>query len=617
MRNANRALRSLRLFALVLLGSVVGFYPASAQTGPGGVGTTASTSAPALWLEGDAEVFTDTGCTTAASASDAVACWGDRTGGSNDLTQGTAAARPTYQTGQLNGNPILRFDGTDDSLERILATAYNGNSTTFLVFQPNNINQADFSSVFSTGTTGGASGTWQFHLNGSSAFEFFSSNRFNAGTALAEFYLFAIRINGTSLDVFRGGSDVVTGGTLAADEAKNYTHYHVGRNRNGNNRMNADVAEVITYRNVLNTAERQLVENYLSAKYALPTVNDVYVGDTSVNGDYDFDAAGIGEEADGSNTSGNSAGLILSEGSGSLDVDEYVMAGHKLNSNGTTAADTPAGVEARWQRVWYVDKTGTVDVGMAFDFSDAGFGSTTPSGTSYALLYRQDDTFNFTDLGLTPSVSGDVVSFTVTDANLQDGQYTLGSTGGPLPVELTLFEAVADGETVLLEWETSSETSNAGFEVERRAADVWERLGFVEGHGTSAEPHRYQYRAEALEPGRHVFRLKQIDHDGAFVYSSEVEVSVALPEAYRLSSLAPNPFNPQAQFTLALQQAQHVQIGVYNALGQRVAMLHEGTLTADEEHRFTLEAGGLPSGVYLIRVVGDRFAASRRAVLLK
>ena len=616
MRNTNKALRSLQLFALVLLGSVAGFYPASAQTGPGGVGVRTSTSDPALWLEGDAEVFSNIGCTTAASAGGSVACWGDRTGGSNDLTQATAAAQPAYQTGQLNGNPILRFDGTDDSLERTLATAYDGNSTTFLVFQPNDINQDGFSSVFSTGTTGGASGTWQFHLNGSSTFQFFSSNRFDAGAALTEFYLFAVRINGTSLDVFRGGSDVVTGGAIAVDEAKNYTHYHVGRNRNGNSLMDADVAEVITYRNVLNTAERQLVENYLSAKYALPTVNDVYVGDTNVNGDYDFDAAGIGEEADGSSTEGNSAGLILSESGSSLEVDEYVMAGHKLNSNGTTTADTPAGVDDRWQRVWYVDKTGTVDVGMAFDFSDAGFG-TTPSGSGYVLLYRQDDTFTFSDLGLTPSVSGDQVSFTVADANLQDGQYTLGSTSGTLPVELTRFEAVTDGEAVLLAWETSSETSNAGFEVERRVADVWETLDFVEGHGTSTEPHRYRYRAEALEPGRHTFRLRQIDHDGAFAYSPEVEVSVALPEAYRLSSLAPNPFNPQAQFTLAIQQAQHVQIGVYNALGQRVAVLHEGTLTADEEHRFTLEAGGLPSGVYLIRVVGDRFAASRRAVLLK
>ncbi len=89
-----------------------------------------------------------------------------------------------------------------------------------------------------------------------------------------------------------------------------------------------------------------------------------------------------------------------------------------------------------------------------------------------------------------------------------------------------------------------------------------------------------------------------------------------LPDGYVLSAVYPNPFNPQASFTLALPQAQEVTVAVYDMLGRRVATLHEGMLAA-QQHRFTLDAAGWPSGLYLVRAVGEQFAATQRAVLLK
>jgi hypothetical protein len=77
---------------------------------------------------------------------------------------------------------------------------------------------------------------------------------------------------------------------------------------------------------------------------------------------------------------------------------------------------------------------------------------------------------------------------------------------GVLPVELTSFEVRLDGDAVQLRWTTASETNNAGFEV----------LHFVEGHGTTTEAQTYGFTAEELSAGRYVFRLRQIDYDGAF-----------------------------------------------------------------------------------------------------
>jgi hypothetical protein len=109
--------------------------------------------------------------------------------------------------------------------------------------------------------------------------------------------------------------------------------------------------------------------------------------------------------------------------------------------------------------------------------------------------------------------------------------------------------------------------------------------------------------------------------DNLVIQSSDTPVSVEgapeeAPAGYTLSDIYPNPFNPSASLQLALGQTQQVRLGVYNLLGEEVLRLHDGLLSAGE-HRFTIEAEALPSGTYLVRAVGERFRATRRAVLLK
>lgn len=188
-----------------------------------------------------------------------------------------------------------------------------------------------------------------------------------------------------------------------------------------------------------------------------------------------------------------------------------------------------------------------------------------------------------------------------------------------LPVELVRFDAAVDGTDAVLTWETASETNNAGFEVEHAAgADAaFVRSGYVDGAGTTTAARAYAFRLAGLAPGVHRFRLKQVDFDGTFSYSPEVEVTVAVPGAYVLSPAYPNPFNPQTQFTLTVAQGQHVRVEVFDALGRQVALLHDGPMAEGAAQTFTFEAGALPSGVYLYRAVGETFVATRRAMLLK
>ncbi len=165
-----------------------------------------------------------------------------------------------------------------------------------------------------------------------------------------------------------------------------------------------------------------------------------------------------------------------------------------------------------------------------------------------------------------------------------------------------------------------SETNNAGFEVQRfatGASTAWEVLGFVDGHGTTLQPQRYAYRVENMAAGRYRLRLKQLDFDGSFEYSPEVEVAVGIPTRYHLSQAYPNPFNPETQFSLSVARRQRVRIAVYDQMGRRVAALFDGFMESQTTHAFTFSAEGLPSGLYVVRVLGERFITSQTITLIK
>ena len=115
---------------------------------------------------------------------------------------------------------------------------------------------------------------------------------------------------------------------------------------------------------------------------------------------------------------------------------------------------------------------------------------------------------------------------------------------GIVPVELTSFTATINGNDVQLIWKTATEKNNSGFQVERKSLAGYETVGFVAGAGTTSEPMSYSYSDNNLNPGNYYYRLKQIDFDGTFEYSEDVEVDVITPDVYSLIKYYPNPFNP-------------------------------------------------------------------------
>ncbi len=91
---------------------------------------------------------------------------------------------------------------------------------------------------------------------------------------------------------------------------------------------------------------------------------------------------------------------------------------------------------------------------------------------------------------------------------------------------------------------------------------------------------------------------------------------VELEDTVELSAASPNPFSYRTAFSLRVEQGQHVEVSVYNVLGQQVQLLHDGWLAPGMEYTFAFRAESLPSGIYLYRARGETFVATRRVTLV-
>ena len=205
----------------------------------------------------------------------------------------------------------------------------------------------------------------------------------------------------------------------------------------------------------------------------------------------------------------------------------------------------------------------------------------------------------------------------------------------PLPVELTSFTASVLGGKVTLSWQTATEVNNYGFEVERtsprpslyegeggEAGRGWEKIGFVQGHGNSNSVKEYSFTDKPNGGTKFKYRLKQIDNDGKYEYSKEIEIDLGMPNEFSLSQNYPNPFNPSTTIrysipnVIASEAKQSVVLKVYDILGNVVATLvNENKAAGNYEVKY--DASNLSSGIYFYKLQSGSFVQTKKFLLIK
>jgi outer membrane protein assembly factor BamB len=356
--------------------------------------------------------------------------------------------------------------------------------------------------------------------------------------------------------------------------------------------------------------------------------------------------------------------LPLPGGGSDIIVAEYFNRIHRLNGlTGEIVWTYPLGTNAGVIQIALIDDVDSDQIQDVVIASFAGNGLNCLSGGAGTQLWAKPMAFQFgvaaipdiDDDGVSDVIAGDqsgtlfVMSgkdgesifnktlspgyiYTVNSMPSIDGNFSweviTGTTTGKVvcysggtvvvPVELATFYANVSAAKVFLNWTTSTEKNNLGFEIERTSPlhESWEKIGFVQGSGTTTESRSYSFSDENISSGVYSYRLKQIDFDGTFEYSDIVEVNVGTPNEYVLEQNYPNPFNPSTTINYSLKAKSNVVLKIFDVLGNEVT-----TLVNEEQeagyYKFEFNAVNFASGVYLYILKAGEFVSTKKMILLK
>ncbi|MEI7445692.1 MAG: calcium-binding protein, partial [Burkholderiales bacterium] len=314
--------------------------------------------------------------------------WVDKGSGMTNALQATASAQPTYVTGAINGNGVVRFDGND------WLNALSSIPSTYTIFA---VQKMEGTQNGRTISTTGATGDWFLGSHGGGTSRFYSNGWISYGVTA-----------NTNVEVYSAQSSAATGATAwlngtqfattsAATIAPNSLQF--GRYINGTEYSKFDLGEVIAYNRVLTTDERATVQAYLAAKWQ---GTGTVTGDAAVAGDATWQDARFvfgdqgGDVADTLSAAYNGG----ARGAGKLD-------GAVLGGNGNDTLSGGAFNDALFGGAG----NDTLRAGVGSDFFDGGIGV---------------DTIDFS-VGATGAITLNLATLTAQSAGGGFGSVTLSS----------------------------------------------------------------------------------------------------------------------------------------------------------------------------------------------
>ena len=282
--------KNIFTFYLALV-SLTGF----SQTGPGGVGTNNGSSDLVMWYR------TDNAVTTSGSN---VTNWGNSAGyTAHDMTQSGSSA-PQLISASLNGYDEIQFNAAG-----ILQTGLNLSTSNFVTNQASSFIYAKANAITSSwpySTLPHQTQRFSCHIPWSNGTVYFDIGQCCGAAAriqviglsdLTGYSLWSYdALPSTGKQLYRNGASLANVAGSSTFVPQTTSRFILG------NRFDGNMTEVIVFKSKVNTAQRLIIQNYISAKYNQPlTSDDLYTQDNNTNGNFDHDVAGIGQATDGTN----------------------------------------------------------------------------------------------------------------------------------------------------------------------------------------------------------------------------------------------------------------------------------------------------------------------------
>jgi hypothetical protein len=112
------------------------------------------------------------------------------------------------------------------------------------------------------------------------------------------------------------------------------------------------------------------------------------------------------------------------------------------------------------------------------------------------------------------------------------------------------------------------------------------------------------------------YRLKILDYDGNYSFSSIVQVNLSQPTKFHLYANYPNPFNPETTIKYDLADAKLVVIKIYNLSGKEITTL-VNERQKPGSYALVWRTQNVPSGIYLCRMEAGSYRESFKLTILK
>ena len=417
------------------------------------------------------------------------------------------------------------------------------------------------------------------------------------------------------------------------------TGLFIGRNGNGGEDTDANIAEIIMYTNTPSATDKNKIESYLALKYGLTrggntgtaaTYNYISsagatVWNKTTNSGYNNDIAGIGRDDASAlnqkqsisvnNNEPATVGLISINSSNQTNANNFTSdqtflvwgnngLANQVTTNPVCFANLPAGIYAHIERVWKSQNT-NFSQNVTVGFETSMLVAYTPVSNLRLLVDNDGTDWTNATVYSGAVINGTHVDFSGITLNGTTPYFTLATITPltPLPVTIINFEAhPINDRKVQLDWQTSSEINSNYFLIQRSNDGVnWEYVTTVLAAGNSTELLNYQTFDTKPYAGTSYYKLVQYDLNGLI---ATTDLAAVYLDLFLNSNISVYP-NPVSNFAF-IKSGSHTisDFQVYNVLGQDIRS--SIPFFDQEEGVILLDMTDVSPGVYTIRC-GDQF----------
>ena len=178
-----------------------------------------------------------------------------------------------------------------------------------------------------------------------------------------------------------------------------------------------------------------------------------------------------------------------------------------------------------------------------------------------------------------------------------------------LPVRfISITASVVDNTSSMVKWVVATPTVNSDkFEVEYSAdGRNWSSIGIVKI--SNANQSNYRFLHTNIPAGNLYYRIREIDIDGAYVYSN----IVLLRNKNTSNSFVifPNPANNYITISAPANSAGKTQIILYDAVGRQLSAAIMSDYTEE------INTADFPNGAYVLKIINNGTATTQKVLIM-